>query len=72
MTYRLLSTGFSDNPLAYRSLQVLDRLVPNTTPQGDNFGAGNSEPSFMDFSMWPMDTDDPLNAFGWPEYGTGA
>jgi transcriptional regulatory protein GAL4 len=66
-TRRLLSTNFADNPLASRSLEVLERLVPGATPQGGVAPTGYLEPSMIDFSIWPMDTDDPLNAFGWPE-----
>jgi transcriptional regulatory protein GAL4 len=72
ITHNLLLTRFSSNPLALRSLQVLERLVPKVAQPGDPDPSFNFEPTLMDFSMWPVDTDDPLNAFGWPEYGTGA
>ncbi|OAL20819.1 hypothetical protein AYO22_08447 [Fonsecaea multimorphosa] len=70
-TRTLLSTTFSRNQLASRILQVLDRLIPGVTFQDETLAGGNIESGVMDFSMWPLGTDDPLSAFGWPEYGTG-
>ena len=70
-TRRLLLTSFDSNPLASRSLEVLDRLLPDAAPRLDEFSTTYFEPSVMDFSMWPVDADDPLNAFGWPEFHQG-
>ena len=65
----LLSTIFFGNPLASRILQVLDRLIPGGPSPTDDIAYGNFESSVMDFSMWPLDTEDPLSGFGWPEFG---
>jgi hypothetical protein len=67
----MLSTSFGNNPLAGRCLGVLDRLVPDSTPQAEELASVYFEPTMMDFSMWPMDSTDPLNAFGWPDLGHG-
>jgi len=69
-TRKLLSTTFSGNPLASRILQVLDRLIPGVAFRDETFAGGSVESGVMDFPMWPLGTDDPLVAFGWPEYGT--
>jgi hypothetical protein len=63
-----LSTSFGDNPMAARSLRVLDRVIPAKIPLEDDLPPSFFESSMMDFSLWNMDTNEPLDDFGWPDH----
>lgn len=66
----LLSTTFSDNPLASRALEVIQQILPNPAPTPVFPAVQEFNGDATDFTtMFPLDSSDPLSSFGWPDFG---
>lgn len=60
------------NPLAQRCLDILNRLVPQqglASNSNNIYAPFETEPSQEDLQAWLADPADPMNMFGWTDYG---
>jgi hypothetical protein len=65
-TRQLLTSAFSENPLATRCLEILDRLHPQPESDG-NFLQGieaQTDAGTSEFLPWQFDSNDPINFLG--------
>lgn len=69
MTRSLLSQAFPNNPLAIRAMEVFEQILPNNPIWVDGDFQQPNDNAQIDFSVWPVDSSDPLSSFGWAEFG---
>lgn len=64
----MLSTTFSDNSLAGRALEVIQRVFPQPVSHFDLPIPQRPEDATIDFSLWPFDSTDS-SSMGWLDFG---